>query len=228
MICPKMEDRLNDYADGSLPEIDRREVVRHLQGCPGCREGVEDLRAILSDLSALPRDLDLPRDRWPETLSAMRQSASSRTRRLDAATSGRAFWTAPRLALAAGLLVVSAATTILLVRGWPGPPVESPDLKGGVIPASAGLFPDVEAAEADFDRATRNLLEVMRRRRSDLPPEALVAIEANLRIVDQAITEARAALGRDPSNVRLGRIVTATYQKKLDLLRSALRLPSPA
>jgi hypothetical protein len=132
-----------------------------------------------------------------------------------------------RVAIAAALILVATSVTTLYLRRAPQPAAVPPSGPATAIDAAAALNPDVAAAEADFTRATASLLEVLRARGRDLPPEALQAIEANLRIVDQAISDARAALKRDPSNARLGRIVTATYQMKADLLRGAARIPSP-
>jgi hypothetical protein len=46
-------------------------------------------------------------------------------------------------------------------------------------------------------------------------------VEENLRVIDDAIDEARAALARDPANGFLYRHLDRTMTKKLDLLRRA-------
>lgn len=227
MICPGMEERLNDYADGSLSDPDRREVERHLETCAGCREAADDLKSLVSDLSALPRAIDPPRDLWPATARAVRAgtypgagewtSAPPRTHRA---------WRGPAMVLAAAAMVLIVAAAAYRM-GWlpavgrnePGP--------AAVVAADSGILPDVAAAEDEFNRATEGLLEALRRRGGDLPPETLSIIEKNIRIIDEAIAESRAALRSDPSNPRLGHMVTAAYQRKVDLLREAARLPAP-
>jgi len=232
MICQGMEDRLNDYAGGDLSEADRLEIEAHLASCAGCREAARDLKALLGDLASLPRRLEPSRDLWPETLAAMRRArpASGEGRAApgrDALSRIGRFAFGPKLALAAGLIVLVGAAILLVARGRAA---ESPSPSPSIVPASgtaAGSFPDISEAEADFARATENLLVALKKRQNDLPPETLGAIEENLRIVDHAIAEARGALKRDPSNTRLGRIVTAAYQTKLDILSGAARLPTP-
>src|SRR3954469_22553440 len=46
---------LNDYVDGALGPAGREDIERHLAGCAGCRQTVDDLRAILT----ATRDLEL-------------------------------------------------------------------------------------------------------------------------------------------------------------------------
>jgi anti-sigma-K factor RskA len=227
MICPGMEDRLNDYADGSLGASERREVDRHLQSCAGCREGAEDLRALVSDLSALPRKIAPSRDLWPGTARVIQERKVSGGRR-SGAFAWTPFWmTAPRLAAAASALIVTAAVLIGLgVRGPVGRPTPPAGPAAIAAASSAGAPADVAEAEAQFNRATVALLDAIRRRGGDLPPGTLDVIEENLRIVDRAIAETRAAQKRDPSNAELGRLVTASYQMKANLLREAAALPS--
>ncbi|HZE89639.1 MAG TPA: hypothetical protein VE404_08830, partial [Verrucomicrobiae bacterium] len=129
--------------------------------------------------------------------------------------------TGPHLALAAAILIaVLALVTALVLRERPAAPTAP------AVANAATAAPDVAAAEADLARATATLLDALHRHRDDLPAETVAEIESNLRIVDQAIVEARAALARDPSNARLGNLVAATCQRKLDLIQGASRLPS--
>jgi hypothetical protein len=75
----EMQDRLNDYADGLLPEPERKEVAQHLQQCEPCRREVASLRALLASADALPRSVLPERDLWPEieAQTALPQAAGS-------------------------------------------------------------------------------------------------------------------------------------------------------
>jgi hypothetical protein len=212
-----MEGHLNDLADGTIASEDRARVEEHLATCAACGVALEDLKRLVASLSALPRSSKPSRDLWPGV---------ARIKRSKPRTHG--LWTTPHLALAAAIVIaVSVIATGIVLRERPAPAIEpAAGLPPPVAAASTGAA-DVAAAEADLARATVTLLEALRRHRSDLPPETVTEIEANLRIVDQAIVEARAALARDPSSSRLSHLVAATYQRKLDLIQGASRLPSP-
>jgi hypothetical protein len=61
-------------------------------------------------------------------------------------------------------------------------------------------------------------------RRTALSPETSAAIDENLRVIDRALAEVRAALERDPSGPRLGRMLASTYEKKIETLQRVLKL----
>ncbi|MBI3448206.1 MAG: zf-HC2 domain-containing protein [Acidobacteria bacterium] len=210
-----MEGHLNDLADGTIAPAERAAVEAHLAGCAACRAALEDLEGLVAKLSALPRTSEPSRDLWPNIRPGGRQRPRFGAPRRHPLITG------PHLALAAAILIaVSALVTALVLRERPAGPV------GPVAPVAPAGAVDVAAAEADLARATATLLDALHRHRDDLPAETVAEIETNLRIVDQAIGEARAALARDPSNARLGHLVAATYQRKLDLIQGASRLPS--
>ena len=48
MNCTRLEELINDFVDGQLPEDQRHDVEQHLAGCPDCRRSVEQLRAIVA------------------------------------------------------------------------------------------------------------------------------------------------------------------------------------
>jgi hypothetical protein len=50
-------------------------------------------------------------------------------------------------------------------------------------------------------------------------------VEASLRVIDDAIDEARHALAADPANLDLLDLLAASYERKLELLRRANELP---
>ncbi|HVG44395.1 MAG TPA: zf-HC2 domain-containing protein [Longimicrobium sp.] len=57
-------ERLDDYASGELPDIERRLMERHLESCGECRAEVEAIRALLADVAKLPTDIAPPADLW--------------------------------------------------------------------------------------------------------------------------------------------------------------------
>ncbi len=57
-------DRINDYADRSLTEVEHGEVKRHLQTCELCTRELQRLDALLKQTSVLARAVEPPRDLW--------------------------------------------------------------------------------------------------------------------------------------------------------------------
>lgn len=59
--CPRIVALLSDYLDGRLPDEVRRDLDRHLGGCPECATFVETFRSTVALLQSLTED-DLPAD----------------------------------------------------------------------------------------------------------------------------------------------------------------------
>ncbi len=96
------------------------------------------------------------------------------------------------------------------------------------IIAEADAFDSGEAqvtpinfADAQYDAAVVDLERVLREQRDGLDPRTVVVLERNLRIIDDAIREAREALATDPANALLNAHLAGARQRKLDLLRRA-------
>jgi hypothetical protein len=92
-----------------------------------------------------------------------------------------------------------------------------PAALGGGVPAFA-------EAEREYQRAAAELMAALDTRRASLSPGTTAAIDENLRVIDTALAEIRAALERDPASPRLGRMLTSTHEKKIEALRRVLKL----
>jgi anti-sigma factor RsiW len=205
--CDETLERLDDYVDGALDEAAFQEVELHLAGCADCAAEHRMLRELLDRAAALPRAIAPPRDLWPgiaERLSPRRTTASR--------------WTMG-LAAAAAL----AVATTLATRPHAGPagttPVTTP-----VGAATEGLPPALEAAEAEYARATAQLMAAIETRRGALPPRTVATLEENLKTIDAALAEVRTALRSDPSNPHLNLLLASTHQRKVEVLRQVVRL----
>lgn len=207
MTCKEVDDRLDDYVDGSLGEGEFQEVELHIASCAACRDEERHLRRILALASALPREMEPPRDLWAGI--AERIEAERRVR--------PAWWGSVGLAVAAALVVAIGAA--LLLRNDPvsvGPTVST--IPVSVDPSSIG------AAEQEYEQAASALMAALQARRDTMSPETLRSVEKNLLVMDQALGEVRAALGRDPGNPELTRMLVSTHRKKVETLRLMVRL----
>ena len=100
-----------------------------------------------------------------------------------------------------------------------------------VAPAPAGVATGTPVAsstrvEAVYDQEIALLQQMLDSRRAELDPATTVVLENNLRIIDLAIRDSRAALARDPASGFLTEQLTMALDKKLQLMRTAAKLPS--
>ena len=87
--------------------------------------------------------------------------------------------------------------------------------------------PDVQRAtfaDVQYDAAVADLERVLREESERLDPQTVMVIERNLRAIDEAIREARAALDADPANTYLNSHLADARRRKLELLRRAAGL----
>jgi anti-sigma factor RsiW len=61
LTCVHVVEIVTEYLEGALPAAEARRLERHLGGCPGCSEYVEQLRAVSGSLGGLSEP-SLPRE----------------------------------------------------------------------------------------------------------------------------------------------------------------------
>ena len=204
-------EQLSDFVDGRLTAASRREVETHLGLCTRCARDRDRLEALLVRSRTLPAEIAPPPEIWSAVQQQVVRAPSLGTRRV---------WL---LAAAALLLIaVSSAVTALLVRR---PPAVAVRREEPVAPLAAVRLPvAARAVDADYQAVIRELDESLAQRRGQLSPETIAKVEASLRVVDEAIGEARRALAADPANRDLVDLLAASYERKLELLRRASEL----
>lgn len=231
--------RLNDLVDGALSPSERTAVMEHVDACDECRGELEGLVALQAETRALPREIAPPRDLWPDIAArlpsrgglAAPQASPDPVIVVDFRAAARRSavrrW-APLAAAAVMLVVLSSGITAYLMQAGQNAsvavvPIAAPAASTAQpVTALAAFTPTemeyigaVEALEADLNAL-----------RGQLSPQTVATIEENLRIIDQAIREARAALEKDPANGDLPLLLSSVYQKKVELLQTALQLPA--
>lgn len=209
------EERLNDHVDGLLAAPDAAAVEAHLAACAACRAEAEGLRALLREAAALPRAVAPPAELW----SALRAATSARP--------ARPAWTVRmtrrELAAAAVLLVaLSSGITAALVRRGDSP--APPAVAAAEVARPPAAWAEFRRAEAEYVRTADDLEAVLAGSRDALAPETVRTVEESLRLIDEAIRDAREALARDPANAELSNALAATYRDKIDVLERTLRL----
>lgn len=181
----------------------------------------------------LPREIEPPRDLWPEIEARIRgareggpvdeqgpvagrqavERRSSRSRRLKSRR-----W---RAGLAAALAALFAGGLVFLQHRAPvadgsGPATEAPT-------AHLAAAREVEKAYEPTLDELRALVESR-----ELAPETRAALDESLAVVEAAIAEALEAVERDPAAGRALESLRRTYDAKLELLRAVAEGPPGA
>jgi len=231
-------DRLSEYVDGELTDEERYAVESHLAGCESCAATVEDLKQVMERARAMgprPPHADL----WPGIADRIGASGGQAHVAPFGARAPRRFsFTLPQLAAASVLIALVSGTLAWRIRpSGPsdGPPSSSParatdftvrfDATADARPDGARLEP-VSLADAQYDAAVADLERALAKGRGRLDKATVAIVEENLKIIDQAIAQAREALAADPANSYLSGHLVEARRKKLDLLRRAAALTS--
>ncbi|HEV7500825.1 MAG TPA: hypothetical protein VGQ33_12515, partial [Vicinamibacteria bacterium] len=169
--------------------------------------------------AALPKEMAPARDLWPE-LSARLHGAEG-VRLVARSRSARLVLPATLAAAAAVLIAVS--TTLWNRDRFPAaaPAAGSPSAQ----PVAMGTVPvELLDTEREYARASADLMAAIDRQKGTLAPETRALLDANLKTIDDALAQVRAALRQDPGNAQLTHLLTSTHQKKVDALQRVVRL----
>ncbi|HLB10249.1 MAG TPA: zf-HC2 domain-containing protein [Gemmatimonadaceae bacterium] len=251
--CDLMCERLASYLEGELAPDEKAEADRHLAECASCTEVLAELRTISAEAATMPL-LAPTRDLWAgiesriSTPVTLLGGAPAAVRRVP-----QRQW---QFALAAAALIAATAGTTYLIassRGGTAAPainvaartpqqaaesITTPTPGAATAPRAtpAPMSPsnvsqvfhpkrDVSAARV-YDLEISLLDSVVHTRRESLDPKTVAIIEKNLKIIDKAITESRAALAKDPKSPLLSNQLDNVLGSKVELLRTVAFLPT--
>jgi putative zinc finger protein len=163
--------------------------------------------------------------------------------------SRRISFSLPQLAAAAVLLMALSGGMVWFIVSRPeglhysqsNASVQAPGNDGSSadvqVPASSGSSADLQVrrdddvqaasvtfADQQYDAAVADLEKAVHKGRGRLDASTIAIVEHNLQIIDQAIAQARQALGADPANSFLSSHLVEARRRKLDLLRRTAAL----
>lgn len=135
-----------------------------------------------------------------------------------------------------GVPATSTAPSPTDIGGTGAQPGVTPSLRPRPdVPSRQGRIPAQLATQITSDRAHSDLVygreiemlqNIVSQRRVQLDSSTVAIIERNLRIIDAAIAQSRAALAEDPASRMLDEQLTHSLDKKVELLRTAAMLPA--
>ncbi len=196
---------LQDYVDGSLDAPASGAVESHLRVCSECAEETSRLESLLSALHALSPTVQPPTDLWPGIDARLGNRGVFE----------RTLWSARYVLAAAAIILVVASATVSYRLAMTS--------RAASVTSGVALIQFVEA-EVEYTTAVAQLEDELALAWESLTPEVQVLIEKNLRVIDAAIRETRAALAKRPQDVDVVEMLSGIYRKKLDLLQQANRM----
>ena len=222
MKCPDLQaDVLVDLVDGRLDPAEQRDVERHLEACAECRALVTDLRSIRAAAFMLDRR-EPPAQVWTTLQSAVATEPLPRARVLWMPTKQNwPVWLGAAavlmLATIIGLLPLlnrNAASTSQPVAATP--PSDEPTVDS--------VTAEFEAAEKHYQKAIDDLQTIASKDNGELDPQVAAVLQKNLTVIDQAITESRAALKAQPSSTNAQEGLFDALRSKVALLQQTVEL----
>ena len=256
MTCDQFADRLADYLEGDMDTTTRVAMETHASSCTECRALLSDLRTLQAEATKLPelspkRDLWAGIAARIETPVVELKNGEA-VERWNGGTQRRrnGFWIG---LAAAGLVAVTATVTHELTKRSVAPSLPtasvqrkvdttmvagpatrvanvdtvSPSHRSTVPPSSTTrLASSKPSAEQTYAAEIARLRAVLNQRRPQLDSSTVAVVEHNLRVIDDAITQCKQALRKDPASRFLIESLNDALDTKVQLLRTAATLPS--
>lgn len=223
LTCDDAQALLPDLLDGTLSDTRRATYDAHVAQCAGCRALAVDLAKIRDDAAALPT-FSPSRDLW----SGIEARIDTPVVSLAARPLGdvRRWSTRQVAAAAAVLMAVTAGGTWLAFTRTVA--IAPQPIAATAEPATRTELVSVadQMGIATYEGEIGKLQVILQTRGNELDTATIAVLEKNLKLIDRAIGESRAALAADPASAFLAGQLNHAYDTKLQLLRSAALLPS--
>lgn len=207
-------ERLSAFLDGELPDSERIRVEAHWSGCAECREAAADLRGLIAAAAELP-PAPPERDLWPGIAARLDETPAPAAARPIFRHRHVVLSWPQAFAAAAAIAVVALAGSWWLSRPAPDGELALTGASDESLAAvSASLYATLSGEARDLDAR----LDAEGGR---LDPETVRILRKNLRLIEEAIGESRAALDADPARAGESSRFVSSLSGKLELLRQA-------
>ncbi len=239
MQCAGYTESIQELIDGTLGPIRRAEIEQHLDGCPACRALARELRAI-RDAAAALEPLEPPARVWLQVAGRLRHEGRVRPAGAPRPPARHGLVAALAAVL---ILAVGIATVTLLPRFRAGgaAPIAAPGATAPVAAGNASADATVQGVEAEFRLAEQHyqnaIAKLEEAARLDqaaaspaggeptpLDPQTAAMLQKNLRVIDSAIAESRAALRDQPESAPARDSLFDALKRKVALLQDTIAL----
>ena len=203
---------LSDYLDHALPLAERAGMDDHLAACDECRALVASLRGVESAVASLT-PLEPPGRAWDRIERAIRQEHVRRQ-------TPRWLW------LGAAAVLALATFTGLKIADAGRHPALSPAEAPAGAPAATAQSVEAELAQAErhYQNAIAGLEQIANSEKGTLDPQTAATLANGLAVVDQAISESRAALRTQPGSEPAQTSLIDSFKAKMALLQDTVAL----
>lgn len=223
MTCADLQaDVLVDLVDGRLDSAQQRDVERHLEVCADCRALVTDLRSIRAAAFMLDRR-EPPMQVWSKLQSSIAAEPLPKARLLGLARFGEGGNWPVWLGAAAVLMLATVIGLLPLMNRN----TASTTPAAAVAPASPtmdSITAEFAAAEKHYQKAIDDLQTIANKDTGELDPQVAAVLQKNLTVIDQAISESRAALQAQPSSANAQDGLFDALRTKVALLQQTVEL----
>ncbi len=228
MNCSDLNEALVDFVDGRLAPAEQRNVERHLEGCDNCSALVTDLRTIRAAAFMLLRH-EPGAETWTRLQAAVAAEPSPQSRPLTLPARGRRGLGEGRnwpvwLGAAAALVLATVIGLVPLMN-------RETDPNGAATEAAAEPEISVESVAAEFEKAEQHyqkaiddLQTIANKDTGELDPQVATVLQKNLSVIDQAISESRAALKSQPASTNAQDGLFDALRTKVALLQQTVEL----
>jgi len=237
MNCAELQgDVLVDLVDGRLDPAEQRAIERHLKACAQCRALVTDLRSVRAAAFMLDRREPSPAT-WSKLQAAVAAEPSSiadwRSRGLrivglnpkSTRSEIRNRWPV-WLGAAAALILATLIGLLPLMSRNAATTEPAADAAADAAPEVTveSVTAEFEAAEKHYQKAIDDLQTIANRDTGELDPQLASVLQKNLTVIDQAISENRAALKSQPSSANAQDGLFDALRSKVALLQQTVEL----
>lgn len=219
MTCSDLNEALVDFVDGRLDPAEQRNVERHLEVCDNCSALVTDLRTIRAAAFMLDRHEPAP-EVWTRLQAAVGAEPAPKGRLL--AMPAKANW--PVWLGAAAALVLATVLGLLPLLSRHPAPAETAANAGEREISVESVAAEFEAAEKHYQKAIDDLQTIANQDHGELDPQVASVLQKNLTVIDQAISESRAALKSQPASTNAQDGLFDALRTKVALLQTTVEL----
>jgi len=221
------ETAINDYVDGTSDPFERNAVETHLAACEACRLLVDDLREIKRATGTM--ELRQPPVRaWGRIERAIKleQAEKKGSFPLFGGSDWRKRVTTPYWLAAAAALLLAAFVGLRYLpgRGQAGNGAADVETSASAIRAADAIESELRLAESHYENAIKGLEAAAKSDEDALDPSTAATLQKNLAVIDQAISESRAAMRAQPASEPAKQSLIENFKTKIALLQDTVAL----